>query len=604
VQSRGCSVVNHYFGDNLDASVVKVAMEIQAKLKTAAVSATPSTVSSSPFNAMAPAFNPSATSAEVSVNTSAVCLPSYAPAAVTVSPGVCTLTLSDVVRVINATNWVEQSAVSSDGSIKLRLDVPVRGVLDEECVLVHPSANVVAAMIVKAVESATSTMSVSDALFASLSDHRTNFLINFGRRVEWAKHSAASHSTLPDGLCGYRSLYQAWLQYRGRPGKDPVLWLKKDKEDFKAWLTGRFDFALNTWSVRYAHTSNGKEHEDVSSLKKRKEQVFGFINNMKVGSKPKVTPFMPSDSGGWFGTSLCQIFRGLDFETSTADYFPVIRFEGKPDSFNYLWATKAGSWFRVAEAVAVRNYIYFGNNHFWLVEGSVGDAAATREALRRLVVIILGVVMSNCVDSGCGASNKSFAFATEVGVAKEKSSGISSSLNNGSDYSISYSSIRNNSSSDNSNSSNVSSYVTSNVSSSFSSSINDSSCYYNNNNSASNSNSIDSCSYDNSSAISSGNSNSVNSSSSMSSSSNNSSSNNSSCVNSSSSISNNNSSSNNNSYNSSSSISSNINNSSDHSYSYADSESPTVVARVASEEVANVASVEVASISDVKDTDL
>jgi len=258
------------------------------------------------------------------------------------------------------------------------------------------SAKALAKMILEAVAAAkecTPEQSFRDALVSKLQRYK-KYVIKFGRRVNREKHSTAYLETAPDGLCGYRSLYQAWMKHAGLSFKDPRLWVREERDAFLLWLDARFNIALDDWSIRFSKTKSGKKHEQVKMLEVKKAQVFIFALKTKVGSKPTTIPFMQLQSNGWFEESMCVALRGKGSSaaaTTASDYFPLLRLQGDIDSAGYLWSTHF-SWEWLWEAISEHNYIHGGGGHFRLVEGDVEDSRFTEEALKSLVDNILGVV--------------------------------------------------------------------------------------------------------------------------------------------------------------------------------------------------------------------
>ena len=272
---------------------------------------------------------------------------------------------------------------------------------DDDCEVVTTeadpgSAQALAKMILEAVAAAkecTSEQSVRDALVSKLQRYK-KYVIKFGRRVDRKKHSTAYHETEPDGLCGYRSLYQAWLKHAGLPFKDPRLWVRGERDAFLSWLDARFNIALDDWSIRFGRTKSGKKHEQVKMLEVKKSQVVKFVLETKVGKMPATIPFMSPLTEGWFNESMCVAFRAVESsatKATTGDYFPLLRLRGDIDSAGYLWSAHS-SWECLWEAISEHNYIHGGGGHFRLVEGDVEDTRFTVEALKILAGTILGVV--------------------------------------------------------------------------------------------------------------------------------------------------------------------------------------------------------------------
>ena len=264
------------------------------------------------------------------------------------------------------------------------------------------SAQTLAKMILEAVvatKEGSSVQLVQASFVTKLQKYRKNFM-RFGRHADRSSHSLAFSETAPDGLCGYRSLFQAWLKHLGQPGKDPRLWIAEEREAFLEWLEARFTIALGDWAVRYK-VSEGRVNSLMKMLEDKKAQVFAFIKRSKVGKEPTPAPFMPSASNGWFDEGMCVAFRAQEsraVEATAADYFPLLRLQGDIDSGGYLWATPS-NWGWLVEAISEHNYIHYGYDHFRLVEGDGRDPASAEEALKNLASIILGVVSREFI--GC-----------------------------------------------------------------------------------------------------------------------------------------------------------------------------------------------------------
>ena len=284
------------------------------------------------------------------------------------------------------------SATSDNMAIRVVFEAPVLPDLDLDGVafVTGPRTLDLAQLFLDYSAKASATVQVVQALCGALAGGQEDggrfAFFGFSRHVDASRQEVQSALTSPDGLCGYRSLFQAYLRHLRKKDPlqactDPKLWIKGDRDKFAAWVDSRF--------VAAQGNHMGSKSPDLRIATAHKV-VLDFIQSGEAdGVRPQFPPYLSESSGGWYSAHWDRLF-------TQEQSFPFIRLEDLKDG--YAVGSVSGSmrlsWRSWVAASAESNYIYYGGAHFWIVPGQPNDQAKTLQALFSLVELVTEAVMT------------------------------------------------------------------------------------------------------------------------------------------------------------------------------------------------------------------